>query len=185
MQKKWLTAMASICCVTFLFSGCGFYQTDHTQENTQGTRNQSKISQTDITDKNRNEWTRTGGDRWNRAPYAVEGRGETFKRASSVNQREDVLWGDRTNYSTTNQSQTMSNRNLSEDITDEVRGWGNPHYARYQRNNEPNTNIWGPQRGAIVPEWTPEGQVYKIKKSAPYMERKQTREDNRIPMGSR
>lgn len=72
--------------------------------------------------------------------------------------------------------------NLDNDITAEVRGWGAPNYYRYSRVNEPNTNIWGMQGGPAVPEWTPEGQRYKVKKAAPYMERERERIQ---PMGSR
>ena len=80
------------------------------------------------------------------------------------------------------QGKTMGQSNLDKDVTEEVRGWGSSDYYRYSRVNEPNSNIWGRQRGPVVPEWTPEGQLYRVKKAAPYMERGRERVQ---PLGSR
>ncbi|WP_134705058.1 hypothetical protein [Ammoniphilus sp. YIM 78166] len=180
MQKKWMGTLASLCFASFLFTGCGFNQAGTNQnQNLNGmstTMNQGGefgSGSANFVERNRNEWTKTAGDRWNRAPYARPGSPSLFRGdRAPASPGGDVLWGNRTSYMSGNQAGVMrTTNNSNRDVTDEARGWGNPNYHRYSRVHEPNSNIWGPARGPAVPEWTPEGRVYRIKQAAPYLER--------------
>jgi len=173
MQKRWMGTLACLCFASLLFSGCGFNQAQTNQSET----NQTPQHQGMSTSINRGaNWVDHSGentaaaDRWNRAPYATRGlfRGDRAQAQPSG----DILWGNRMNYMMGSQASVLrTTNNSNRDVTDEARGWGNPNYMRYSRVNQPNSNIWGRNRGAAVPEWTPEGRVYQIKKAAPYMER--------------
>lgn len=180
MQKKWMGTLASLCFASVLFMGCGINQAGMNQnQNFNGmstTMNQGGAlgsGSADFVERNRNEWNKTAGDGWNRAPYARPGSPSIFRGdRAPVSPQGDVLWGNRTNYSINDQAGVLNTTNNSNrDVTNEARGWGNPNYHRYSQVHEPNSNIWGRMRGPAVPEWTPEGRVYRIKKAAPYMER--------------
>ncbi|MEW9667837.1 hypothetical protein [Ammoniphilus sp. 3BR4] len=153
MHKKWYKALASICFASFLFSGCGYYQTGDDQGKALGNRNNNQSTNVQ------------GKKNGNAVPYGQVYRGETTN-----NQRRG------------NQGQTLAQINSDKDVTDEVRGWGSPNYYRYSRVNEPNSNIWGMEKGPVVPEFTPEGRRYQVKKAAPYMEPGRERVQ---PLGSR
>lgn len=175
MLKKWMGAIAGLCFASFIFAGCGFNQAGTNQDLNGMSTSMNQVGKygsgnVNFVDKNRNEWTKAGGDRWNRAPYAKQG---LFRGArAEAMPRADVLWGNRINYMMGSQASVLDTTNNSNrDVTNEARGWGNPNYMRYSRVHQPNSNIWGGMRGPAVPEWTPEGRTYKIKKAAPYMER--------------